>query len=107
MIIIITDFIIQKKINLINFQVKLINDPFIQTEYMLYLFKYDSTHGTYPSAMEFEKAALIIGNKKISTSQEKNPLKIKWSTHGVHFVIESTGVFTSLEKASVIKISDI
>ncbi|XP_057327379.1 glyceraldehyde-3-phosphate dehydrogenase-like isoform X2 [Microplitis mediator] len=84
-----------------DIDVKLINDPFIQTEYMLYLFKYDSTHGTYPSAMEFEKAALIIGNKKISTSQEKNPLKIKWNNHGVHFVIESTGVFTSLEKASM------
>ncbi|CAG5108897.1 Similar to Gapdh2: Glyceraldehyde-3-phosphate dehydrogenase 2 (Drosophila pseudoobscura pseudoobscura) [Cotesia congregata] len=84
-----------------DIDVRLINDPFISTDYMLYLFKYDSTHGTYPSIMVCEKAALVIGNKKISTSQEKNPSKIKWNNHGVYFVIEATGVFTSLEKASM------
>ncbi|XP_044598748.1 glyceraldehyde-3-phosphate dehydrogenase-like [Cotesia glomerata] len=84
-----------------DIDVRLINDPFISTDYMLYLFKYDSTHGTYPSIMVCEKAALVIGNKRISTSQEKNPSKIKWNNHGVYFVIEATGVFTSLEKASM------
>ncbi|XP_034947929.1 glyceraldehyde-3-phosphate dehydrogenase-like [Chelonus insularis] len=84
-----------------DIQVNLINDPFISTDYMLYLFKYDSTHGTYPTSMECEKSTIIIGNNRIATSQEKDPLQIKWKNFNVNFVIESTGVFTTLHKASM------
>ncbi|XP_063995978.1 glyceraldehyde-3-phosphate dehydrogenase-like [Diachasmimorpha longicaudata] len=84
-----------------NIDVKLINDPFIPTDYMVYLLKYDSTHGPYPQTVECEKDAIVIADVPIATSQEKDPSKIKWKQHGIHFVIEATGVFTTLEKASL------
>ncbi|XP_076752617.1 glyceraldehyde-3-phosphate dehydrogenase [Xylocopa sonorina] len=81
--------------------VKLINDPYISTDYMIYLFKFDSTHGPYPTKLECENGNIIIGENKIVTSQEKNPCKIKWKEAGVTYVIEATGLFTNLEKASL------
>ncbi|CAK9823958.1 Glyceraldehyde-3-phosphate dehydrogenase [Anthophora retusa] len=81
--------------------VKLINDPYITTDYMVHLFKYDSTHGTYPLKLECENGHIIIGDQNISTSQEKNPCKINWKDAGVTYVIEATGVFTTIEKASL------
>lgn len=44
-------------------QVKLINDPFLSTEYMVYLFKYDSTHGPYPLPLECDNEFIVIGGK--------------------------------------------
>ncbi|XP_015178311.1 PREDICTED: glyceraldehyde-3-phosphate dehydrogenase 1-like [Polistes dominula] len=84
-----------------NIQVNLINDPYITTDYMIYLFKYDSTHGIYPKAIICENGFIVIDGKKIATSQEKNPSKIKWKENNVTYVIEATGVFTTLEKASL------
>nr|XP_003701051.1 PREDICTED: glyceraldehyde-3-phosphate dehydrogenase 1-like [Megachile rotundata] len=81
--------------------VSLINDPFISTDYMIYLFKYDSTHGTYPLKVECEDGFMVIADKRIATSQEKNPCKINWKEAGVTYVIEATGVFNTLEKASL------
>ncbi|KAG6796082.1 glyceraldehyde-3-phosphate dehydrogenase isoform X1 [Apis mellifera caucasica] len=81
--------------------VKLVNDPYISTDYMIYLFKFDSTHGPYPLKLECENGHIIIGENKIATSQEKNPCKINWRGAGVTYVIESTGLFTTLEKASL------
>ncbi|OAD56271.1 Glyceraldehyde-3-phosphate dehydrogenase, testis-specific, partial [Eufriesea mexicana] len=81
--------------------VTMINDPYISTEYMIYLFKYDSTHGPFAIKVECENGHIIIGDNRISTSQEKNPCKINWRDAGVTYVIEATGVFTNLEKASL------
>lgn len=47
-----------------KFQVKQINDPFIPTEYMAYLFKYDSSHGAYKKPVESENEALVVGGTK-------------------------------------------
>lgn len=44
-------------------QVKLINDPFLSTEYMIYLFKHDSTHGPYSLALECENEYIVSGGK--------------------------------------------
>ncbi|XP_043270415.1 glyceraldehyde-3-phosphate dehydrogenase-like [Venturia canescens] len=82
-------------------EVKQINDPFIPTEYMAYLFKYDSSHGPYEQLVESESETMMVGDRKIKTSQEKDPSKINWAKSGVVIVIESTGVFTTLEKASL------
>ncbi|KZC08915.1 PREDICTED: glyceraldehyde-3-phosphate dehydrogenase-like [Dufourea novaeangliae] len=84
-----------------NIEVALINDPYITTDYMIYLFKYDSTHGTYPLKLECEDGHIIVADKKIATSQEKNPCKIKWKDTGVTYVIEATGVFNTLDKAGL------
>nr|XP_034189901.1 glyceraldehyde-3-phosphate dehydrogenase-like [Osmia lignaria] len=81
--------------------VNLINDPYISTDYMIYLFKYDSTHGAYPLKLECEDGHIIIADKKIATSQEKHPCKINWKGAGVTYVIDATGVFNTIEKASL------
>ncbi|XP_012267563.2 glyceraldehyde-3-phosphate dehydrogenase-like [Athalia rosae] len=81
--------------------VRHINDPYIAADYMVYLFKYDSTHGPFAGSISCEESSLVIEERKISTSQEKVPSKIGWNDFGVKFVIEATGIFTTLDKASL------
>nr|AEB98919.1 glyceraldehyde-3-phosphate dehydrogenase [Rhizoctonia solani] len=79
-----------------------VNDPFIDLEYMVYMFKYDSTHGRFKGNVEVKDGSLIIeGNKSpIKIFSERDPTNIKWDTTGTEYVVESTGVFTTVEKAS-------
>jgi len=78
-----------------------INDPFIELDYMVYMFKYDSTHGKFDGSVSCKDGKLIINGQKISIFSERDPGKINWSSVEAHYVIESTGVFTTIEKASV------
>ncbi|XP_043935520.1 glyceraldehyde-3-phosphate dehydrogenase isoform X1 [Protopterus annectens] len=77
-----------------------INDPFIEPKYMAYMFKYDSTHGCYKGTVSGEDGKLVIDGKPITVFQERDPSNIKWGDAGVEYVVESTGVFTTTEKAS-------
>ncbi|MDK6080647.1 glyceraldehyde 3-phosphate dehydrogenase N-terminal domain-containing protein, partial [Massilia varians] len=77
-----------------------INDPFIDLEYMVYMFKYDSTHGPYKGEVKAEGGKLVIDGHKITVFHERDPANIKWGEAGAHYVVESTGVFTTTEKAS-------
>merc|ERR1711970_250569 len=77
-----------------------INDPFIDLEYMVYMFKYDSTHGRYPGEVKVEGDKLVIDGHKITVFHERDPANIKWGEAGAVYVVESTGVFTTIEKAS-------
>jgi len=77
-----------------------VNDPFLDAEYMVYQFKYDSTHGRFKGEVTAKDGKLIINGKEIAVYQEKDPSNIPWGKHGVFAVIESTGVFTTKEKAS-------
>jgi glyceraldehyde 3-phosphate dehydrogenase len=77
-----------------------VNDPFLPVEYAAYQFKYDSTHGTYPGSVTFEGDTLIVDGVKIKFFAERNPADIKWGDVGAEIVCESTGVFTTIEKAS-------
>ncbi|XP_030596559.1 glyceraldehyde-3-phosphate dehydrogenase-like [Archocentrus centrarchus] len=82
-------------------EVVAINDPFIDLEYMAYMFKYDSTHGTWKHGeVKTEDGRLVIGNMHIMVFHERDPASIKWCDAGVDYVVESTGVFTTIEKAS-------
>ncbi|CAD7691124.1 unnamed protein product [Nyctereutes procyonoides] len=76
-----------------------INDPFIDLNYMVYMFQYDSTHGKFHSMVKAENGKLVINRKPISIFQERDPANIKWGDAGAEYVVESTGVFTSMEKA--------
>ncbi|ODQ78868.1 hypothetical protein BABINDRAFT_168045 [Babjeviella inositovora NRRL Y-12698] len=76
-----------------------VNDPFIGPEYAAYMFKYDSTHGKYAGEVSHEDNALIIDGHKIKVFQERDPATIPWGAEGVDYVIDSTGVFTTLEGA--------
>jgi len=77
-----------------------INDPFIPLDYMVYMFKYDSTHGQYKGEVAAVDGKLVIDGKAITIFNEKDPSAIPWGAAGAKYVVESTGVFTTLEKAS-------
>uniref|UniRef100_A0A674AZX2 Glyceraldehyde-3-phosphate dehydrogenase n=1 Tax=Salmo trutta TaxID=8032 RepID=A0A674AZX2_SALTR len=82
-------------------EVVAINDPFIDLDYMVYMFKYDSTHGVWKhSEVKQEGGKLIIGNLHITVFHERDPTAIKWGEAGADYVVESTGVFTTIDKAS-------
>ena len=82
-------------------QVVAINDPFIGLDYMVYMFKYDSTHGKFKGEVKAEDGCLVVNGKKIIVYSERDPKAIPWGKAGADYVVESTGVFTTIEKASV------
>lgn len=81
-------------------QVVAINDPFIGVDYMVYLFKYDSTHGRFKGEVKVDGTCLVVNGNKIQVFQERDPKAIPWGKAGAEYVVESTGVFTTTEKAS-------
>uniref|UniRef100_A0A646QFJ4 Glyceraldehyde-3-phosphate dehydrogenase n=1 Tax=Hemiscolopendra marginata TaxID=943146 RepID=A0A646QFJ4_9MYRI len=81
-------------------EVVAVNDPFIDVNYMVYMFKYDSTHGRYKGDVHEEGGMLVVNGHKIHIFQEMKPTAIPWSKAGAEYVVESTGVFTTIEKAS-------
>lgn len=81
-------------------QVVAVNDPFINVDYMVYMFKYDSTHGRFKGEVKAEGGFLVINGQKITVFQERDPKNIAWAKAGAEYVVESTGVFTTIEKAS-------
>merc|ERR1719322_1380474 len=80
-------------------QVVAINDPFIELDYMVYMFKYDSTHKKFEGDVHTAGGKLIINGQAITVFNERNPADIKWGAAGAEYVVESTGVFTTLDKA--------
>jgi len=80
-------------------EVVAINDPFIDLPYMVYMFRYDSTHGQFAGEVSVKEDKLCVNEKMISVYQCMNPAEIPWGKHEVDFVVDSTGVFTTLEKA--------
>jgi glyceraldehyde 3-phosphate dehydrogenase len=81
-------------------EVVAINDPFIAPDYMVYMFKYDSVHGRFRGSVETKDGKFIVNGHAITVYQERDPADIKWGAVGAHYVIESSGVFTTVEKAS-------
>ena len=86
-----------------NINIVAVNDPFIPVEYMEYMYKYDSTHGRSGQEVshDAENNTVIIDGKPIKVFGEMDPSKIDWGSAGADYVVESTGVFTSTEKASL------
>jgi len=76
-----------------------INDPFIDLDYMVYMFKYDSTHGQYKGEVAAVDGKLVVDGNTITVFSERDPSAIPWGSVGAKYVVESTGVFTTLEKA--------
>ncbi|XP_034279596.1 glyceraldehyde-3-phosphate dehydrogenase, testis-specific isoform X2 [Pantherophis guttatus] len=77
-----------------------INDPYIDVNYMVYMFKYDSTHGRFKGEVMAESGKLVVNGSKISVYQCMKPSEIPWADAGALYVVESTGVFLNIEKAS-------
>jgi len=76
-----------------------VNDPFMDVEYMVYMFKYDSTHGRFKGTVETKDGKLIINGHSIAVYAKRDPGEIPWGSHGADYVVESTGVFTTTDKA--------
>jgi glyceraldehyde 3-phosphate dehydrogenase len=81
-------------------EVKGINDPFIDLDYMVYMLKYDTVHGQFKGEVYTEGDKLVVNGKKISVYAIMNPDEIPWGECGADYIVESTGVFTTAEKAS-------
>ncbi|CAH2037932.1 unnamed protein product [Thlaspi arvense] len=79
-----------------------VNDPFITTEYMTYMFKYDSVHGQWKhhELKVKDEKTLLFGEKPVTVFGLRNPEEIPWGAAGADFVVESTGVFTDKDKAA-------
>jgi glyceraldehyde 3-phosphate dehydrogenase len=77
-----------------------VNDPFIDLEYMVYMFKYDSVHGRFKGSVEAKDGKLYIEGKPITVFGERDPAAIQWKSVGAEYIVESTGVFTTIDKAS-------
>jgi len=75
-----------------------INDPFIPLDYMVYMFKYDSTHGRFNGDVHHENGLLVVNGTQIQVFTEKDPTNIPWGKVGAEYVVEATGVFTTTEK---------
>jgi len=77
-----------------------VNDPFIEPKYAAYMLKYDSQHGQFKGPIEVKSDALIINGKEVKFYMKRDPAEIPWSDTGAYYIVESTGVFTTTEKAS-------
>lgn len=66
---------------------------------MVYMFKYDSTHGRFKGEVKEENGKLVVNGHHIQVFSERDPKNIPWGTAGAEYVVESTGVFTTLDKA--------
>ena len=80
-------------------EVVAINDPFIAADYMAYMVKYDTAHGRFNGEVKSEDGKLIVNGKSINVYNEMDPNNIPWGKEGVEYVLECSGVFTTMEKA--------
>jgi len=83
-----------------NIEVVAIND-LTDTKTLAHLFKYDSVYGIFNGMVEAKYGELIVNGKSIKVFSEKDPSLIPWGEVGAEIVIESTGAFTSREKAEL------
>jgi len=85
-----------------NINIVAVNDPFISPDYMEYMYKYDSVHGRAQEKVghDMESGSLLLDGKAVKVFGEMDPSKIQWGSVGADYVIESTGVFTSIDQAS-------
>jgi glyceraldehyde 3-phosphate dehydrogenase len=81
-----------------DIQVVGIND-LISVEYMAYMLKYDTVHGQFDGTIEIKDGNLVVNGNIIRVTAEKNPADLKWGDVGAEYVVESTGLFLSKDKA--------
>ncbi len=83
-----------------DIEVVAIND-LLPVDYMAYMLKYDTMHGQFEGTVEYdlEKSELIVNGKHIRVTACKNPAEIAWGAVGAEYVVESTGLFLTKEKA--------
>ena len=75
-----------------------IND-LISVDYMAYMLRYDTMHGQFQGTIEVKDGALVVNGHSIRVTAEKDPANLKWNEVGAEYVVESTGLFLTKEKA--------
>ncbi|WP_299250997.1 type I glyceraldehyde-3-phosphate dehydrogenase [uncultured Cytophaga sp.] len=81
-----------------NIQIVGIND-LIDVDYMAYMLKYDSTHGRFDGTIEVKDGKLVVNGNAIRVTAERDPANLKWSEIGAEYVVESTGLFLTMDTA--------
>lgn len=81
-----------------NIEVVGIND-LITVDYMAYMLKYDSVHGQFKGTIDIKDGNLVVNGTTIRVTAERNPADLKWNAVGAEYVVESTGLFLTLDKA--------
>ena len=82
-----------------NVQVVAIND-LLDVDYLAYMLKYDSVHGTFEGSVDVKDGKLIVNGNEIRISAERNPEDLKWDEVGAEYVMECTGIFKTIETAN-------
>ncbi len=82
-----------------NVQVVGIND-LLDADYLAYMLKYDSVHGHFDGEVEVKDGHLVVNGNVIRITAERNPEDLKWDEIGAEYVIESTGIFKTLDMAN-------
>ena len=84
-------------------EIKGVNDPFIDLDYMVYMLTYDSVHGKFQGEVKVDKESnsLVVNGKKVKVFAEKDPSNINWASCGAEYICECTGAFTTIETASL------
>jgi glyceraldehyde 3-phosphate dehydrogenase len=75
-----------------------IND-LLDVDYIAYMLKYDSVHGKFKGCVKVENGNLVVNGKEIRITAERNPADLAWDAVGAEYVVESTGLFLTDEKA--------
>ena len=81
-----------------NLEIVGIND-LISVDYMAYMLRYYTMHGQFKGTIEVKENALVVNGHSIRVTAEKDPANLKWNEVGAEYVVESTGLFLTKEKA--------
>ena len=81
-----------------NVEIVGIND-LISVDYIAYMLRYDTMHGQFKGSIEVKDGALVVNGHSIRVTAEKDPANLKWNEVGAEYVVESTGLFLTKEKA--------
>ena len=81
-----------------DIQIVGIND-LLDVDYMAYMLKYDTMHGQFKGSVEVKDGNLVVNGNVIRVTAERNPADLKWDAIGAEYVVESTGLFLSKDKA--------
>ena len=93
-------FVFRAAQNRSDIQIVGIND-LCPVDYLAYMLKYDTMHGQFDGTIEadVENSKLIVNGNEIRVTAERNPADLKWDAVGAEYVVESTGLFLTQEKA--------
>jgi len=69
-------------------------------DYLAYMLKYDTMHGQFEGTIDYTDSSIIVNGKEIPISAEKDPANLPWGKLGAEYVVESTGLFLTKEKAA-------